>query len=51
MKRFRLCDFVICLFAVVFAASEKDTKRNWKIRAIDFCDKDLIKEIKTPKPE
>lgn len=33
------------------AAFEKDTKDNWKIRAIDFCDQDLIEEIQTPKPE
>lgn len=33
------------------AAFRKDKDGNWKIRAIDFCDKGFIKEIKTPKPE
>jgi len=30
------------------AAVEKDKEAAWKIRAIDFCDKGIIKEIKTP---
>ena len=32
-------------------AFEKDTKGNWKIRAIDHCDQEFIKEIQTPQPE
>ncbi|HIE27920.1 TPA: hypothetical protein EYP66_11595 [Candidatus Poribacteria bacterium] len=30
------------------AAFEKDKKGNWKIRAIDLCEQNLIKEIQTP---
>lgn len=32
-------------------AFEKDKKGNWKIRAIDHCDKGFIEEIQTPQPQ
>ncbi|MCH8292734.1 hypothetical protein IH992_16700 [Candidatus Poribacteria bacterium] len=35
----------------LIAAFKKDNKEQWKIQAIDFSNKDLIKWIKTPEPQ
>lgn len=35
----------------IVAEFKKDTKGDWKIRAIDYAEQNLVKEIETPKPE